>query len=232
MCVYIYLLEYVDRRKPTTYSVYINVCMCVFVFLEVINKETMQNDYFHHHLPAHTTSIDHSQSDDEDFSFSNPTTNIDAEKVEEKERHTDEKHFEMGDGDDDKPLAQVAMTDDSSTFSFYDEFPYRESQQQQQQPTHTNSHDSLLQPDHHIIDTINTTASSTDDLSTTHQLSSSVFHSKDSALGLSDDNLNFPQRNPFLIMDDDDDDDDQQKQQQEILSSSSLLLIESKYLIA
>jgi hypothetical protein len=204
----------------------------------VISKETMQNDYFHHHLPAHTTSIDRSHSEDEKYSFTNPTTNIDAAEVEEKERTADEKHFQMevDDDDDDKPLIQVAMTDDSSNFSFYDESPYRESQPPQ---AHTDSHDSLLQPDHHIMDTINTTASSTDDLSTTHQLSSSVFHSKDSALGLSDDNLNVPSKNPFTIMDDDDDDDDDhndddddddlhhhhhhhQQQQQEIVSSSLL----------
>jgi hypothetical protein len=212
------------------------MCVCVFVFIEVINKETMQNDYFHHHLPPRTTSIDLSHSDDEKFSFSNPTTNIDAAKVEEKERSTDEKHFQMeDDDDDDKPLIQVAMTDDSSNFSFYEEFPYRESQQQQQQQqTHTNSHDSLLQPDQHITDTINTTASSTDDLSATHQLSSSVFHSKDSALGLSDDNLNFPSKNPFLIQDDDDDDDDhhhhhQQQQQQEEMVSSPIEDHQSKF---
>jgi len=183
----------------------------------VINKETMQNNYLHHHTTS-ITNTDRFHSDDENSSLSNPTTNSDAEKVEEKERGNDEKHIEIGDDGDnknDKPLIQVAIPDDSSTFSFYEEFHYRESQPHQ----HANSHDSLLLPDHHIMDNINTTASSTDDLSTTHQLSSSVFHSKDSALGLSDDNLNCLQTKKSIIINDDDDDNDD-NQQQQVLSLS------------
>ncbi len=182
----------------------------------MINKETMQNNSLQHH----TTSIantDHFHSDDENSSLSNPTTNSDAGKVEEKEHSNDEKHIEIGDDNkNDKPLIQVAIPDDSSTFSFFEEFHYRESQPQQ----HANSHDSLLLPDHHTMNNINTTASSTDDLSTTHQLSSSVFHSKDSALGLSDDNLNCLQTKQSIIIDEDDDDDDDDDQQQQILSLS------------
>jgi hypothetical protein len=186
----------------------------------VINKETMQNNYFHHHTTS-TVNTDHFESDEEHSSLSNPTTNIDAENVEEKGQGNDEEHIEIGldnDKQNDKPLIQVAMPDDSSTFSFCEDFHYRESQHHQ----HTNSHDSLLQPDHHIMDNIKTTASSTDDLSTTHQLSSSVFHSKDSALGLSDDNLNCLQTNQIIIMDDDNDDDDDDDEQQEQILSSSL----------
>ena len=178
-------------------------------FLEVINKETMQNDYQQQQQqrsePPNTDLI---HFDDENISLSNRTINTDDEKVEEKEHSSDEKHTEIGvdiDNKNDKPLIQVAMTDESST---YENFYYHQPPQQNQ---HTNSHDSLLQPDYHLGDHINTTASSTDDLSTTHQLSSSVFHSKDSALGLSDDNLNLPQTNQFIVIDDDEDDDDQQR---------------------
>ncbi len=205
------------------------VCIYVFVFLEVINKETMQNDYLNHHTPSTTTNTDQIHSDDEHSSYSHPTTNIDAAQVEEKEHGNDEKRIEIevDNNKNDRPLIQVVMPDDSSTFSFYEEFHYREPQQNQ----HTNSHDSLLQPDHHLMDNMNTTASSTDDLSTTHQLSSSVFHSKDSALGLSDDNLNGLQTNQFIIIDDDEEEDDDQQEQ--ILSSSSFIEQpnQSKYLI-
>ncbi|UJR26376.1 hypothetical protein I4U23_007709 [Adineta vaga] len=126
----------------------------------------------------------------------------------------DEKHIEIEVDNNNKPLIQVeTLHDSSSAFSFYEDFHRRElllqqsQQQNQTQPQHTDSHDSLLQPDHHM-NNINTAASSTDDLSTTHQLSSSVFHSKDSALGLSDDNLHYLQTNPQPIKDDDEDDDD------------------------
>jgi hypothetical protein len=60
----------------------------------------------------------------------------------------------------------------------------------------SNSRDSLLQSDH---PTIHTTASSTDDLTRTNQFLSSTFHSKDSALGSSDDNLNHRQSNKLII---------------------------------
>jgi hypothetical protein len=178
----------------------------------VINKETMQNNHLHHY----TTGPNHSRSNDENVFLSNPTINTDAETVDEKEQSSDEKHIETGadsdDKNDNKLLIQVAIPDDSSTLSFYDDF---------QQDQHRNSHDSLLQPDHHIMDNINTTASSTDDLSATRHLSSSVCHSKDSALGLSDDNLNCLQTNQFIIINnDDDDDDDDDDQEHQILSSS------------
>ncbi|CAF4133646.1 unnamed protein product [Rotaria socialis] len=168
---------------------------------EVINRETMQNDKI--------------------FSLSNTTTNnIDVGKVKEKEQDDDTHHIEIGaesDNKNDSPLIQVVMPDESSPspFSFFEGFHYRESQQNQ----HANSHDSLLQPDHiPIMSTINTAASSSDDLSSTHQLLSSAFHSKDSALGLSDDNLNCLQTNEFNIQDihnDYDEDDDRQQQQQQ-----------------
>ena len=66
----------------------------------------------------------------------------------------------------------------------------------------TNSHDSLLQNDNDLLIPIDITVSSTDDLSLIPpQLSSSAFHSKDSALGLSDDNLNqSPTFQPILIV--------------------------------
>ena len=194
----------------------------------------MQNDYFHQDPPpsSNAANIDSHSSDDENISSSNQTSHIDVEMVGEKEHDDDddEKHIETG-VDNDKPFIQVFVPDDSSTFSFDEELPYRESQQQQQQQTHTNSHDSLLQPDYHLMDTMNTAASSTDDLSTTHQLSASVFHSKDSALGLSDDNLNLPSTNPFLIKDEDEeeeeeennDDDDDHHPEHILLTSSSLL---------
>ena len=52
----------------------------------------------------------------------------------------------------------------------------------------SNSHDSLLQSDPHQFNP--TSTSSTDDLTRTNPLLFSTFHSKDSALGLSDDHLN------------------------------------------
>ena len=166
----------------------------------------MQNDYLHHHTTT-TTNTDQFHSVDENFSLSNTTNNNDAEKVKEKEHEGDEKHIETGadnDNKNDKPVIQVVH--DSSGFSFYDEeFHYREPQQQQ----YTDSHDSLLQPDHHLMNKTHTAASSTDDLSTTNHLSSSAFHSKDSALGLSDDNLNRVQTNKSITIDDDDDDQQQ-----------------------
>ena len=77
---------------------------------------------------------------------------------------------------------------------------------------------------------MNTATSSTDDLSATNQLSSSAFHSKDSALGLSDDNLNYLSTNQLLLMHDDDDDDERPQR----LLSPSLLTVpsarQSKYL--
>lgn len=184
----------------------------------MINEETMQNNHIHHY----TTSTDHSHSNDETFSLSNPTISIDAEKVDEKEHGNDEKYIEIGADNDnrtDKSLTQPPISNESSTFSFHETFYTFEPHQH----PHTDSRDSLLQTDLHIIDNMNTTASSTDDLSTTHQLSSSVFHSKDSALGLSDDNLNCLQTNHFLIMDDDDDDNNNNnnEQQEQILSSIS-----------
>jgi len=72
----------------------------------------------------------------------------------------------------------------------------------------SNSHDSLLQSDHQNIDPTTTARSSIDDLTRTNQFLSSTFHSKDSALGLSDDNLNHQQLNELII----------QEQQQKIPS--------------
>lgn len=206
--------------------------VCIFVFVEVIKKDIMQNDYFHQEPPpsSSTMNTDSHPSANENIFSSNPTSHIDAAKVEEKEHDDDEdedeKHIEteVDKTDDDKPLIQVFVPDDSSTFSFYEEFPYHDTQPAQHQQTHTNSHDSLLQADYHLLDTTNTAASSTDDLSTTtHQLSASVFHSKDSALGLSDDNLNLPSTNPFLIKDDDEEEDDDDDHPEHILLTSSSL---------
>jgi hypothetical protein len=53
----------------------------------------------------------------------------------------------------------------------------------------SNSHDSLLQSD---LDTI-------DNLTHTNPIFSSIFHSKDSALGLSDDNLNQLKSNELMM---------------------------------
>ncbi|CAF0791943.1 unnamed protein product [Rotaria sp. Silwood1] len=201
---------------------------------EVINKETMQNNYLHHHTTSSTTpsNTDQIHIDDENFSFSNLTTtttnNIidDVGTVEETEHIDDEKQTEIGVDDDNKndsPLIQVVIPDESSSFSFDEEFLYCQTPQNQ----HTNSHDSLLQADHHIMNNINTAASSTDDLSSTNQLSLSAFPSKDSALGLSDDNLNWIQTKQSIIRnnydhDDDDDVDDEQQEQQISLSSLSV----------
>ncbi|CAF2306884.1 unnamed protein product [Rotaria sp. Silwood2] len=196
----------------------------------------MQNNYLHHHTTSTTTpSTDHIHIDDENFSLSNLTTTTttaatynfdDVRKVEETEHIDDEKQTEIGVDDDNKidsPLIQVVIPDESSSFSFDEEFLYCQTQQNQ----HTNSHDSLLQTDHNLMNNINTATSSTDDLSSTNQLSSSAFHSKDSALGLSDDNLNCPQTKQSIIRnnhdhDDDDDIDDDDQQQQSRVSLSSL----------
>ncbi|CAF1306271.1 unnamed protein product [Adineta steineri] len=206
---------------------------------EVINERTMQNNNFYNDKTS-AINTDYSHSDDENFSFSNIMNKNNVDKVEEKEHDVDddEKHIEI-EIDNNKPLIQLETPNDSSAFSYYEEFHSRAMQQhhqqlqqqpqqvQQQQQQHTDSHDSLLQTDHLIMNHINTAASSTDDLSTTNQLSSSVFHSKDSALGLSDDNLNGLQTNPHIINDDDDDndnvdDDDDDDDLQRQISSSSL----------
>ena len=62
----------------------------------------------------------------------------------------------------------------------------------------SNDRSSLHQLDHHI----DMTASSIDDLTQTNQVLASTFHSKDSALGLSNDNLNYLQMNELNIFDD------------------------------
>ena len=72
---------------------------------------------------------------------------------------------------------------------------------------------------------INTTTSSIDDLTKTKQLLSSAFYSKDSALGLSDDNLIFQQTNEINKFngnnngDDDNNHHHQQQKQQQSISS-------------
>jgi len=60
----------------------------------------------------------------------------------------------------------------------------------------SNSHHSLLQSND---PNINIKTSSIDDLTRTNQFLSSTFHSKDSALGLSDENLNQIQSNELII---------------------------------
>lgn len=199
--------------------------------LEVTNKEIMQNNYRHDDqtitpssTTTTTTTIDRNQSTSENFSLPNIMNRSNVDKMEEKQHDKcdddddgDEKHIEIEAQNNNKPLIQVETSNDSpSSFPFHEEFYRCELLQQSHtpsQPQHTDSHDSLLQPDHHNMNNINTAASSTDDLSTTHQLSSSVFHSKDSALGLSDDNLHYVQTNPALIKDDDDDDEDDLRQE-------------------
>lgn len=206
--MYTYTHTSIYLNKLTAVRREVLVYICILFILEVINKEIMQNEYYHHQQqqtsnPSNTEIIN---SNDENISFTNIPSNNNIENVEEKEHANDEKHIEIGvdiennnSNNNDKPLIEVVMSDESS---LYENFCYCQPQTSQ----HKNSHDSLLQPDYNLMDNINTTASSTDDLSTTHQLSSSVFHSKDSALGLSDDNLNILQTtNQDLIHDDDDD---------------------------
>lgn len=212
----------------------------IFIILEVINKETMQSKY-HHHNNLYFNNTNSSYVDEKHDSLSNTIMNNgDFVKTEEKEKNDDLKFIEIGVQNDnkyDKPFIQVVMPDESlpSSFSSFEGFHYRESQSNQ----HTNSHDSLLQPDHNpIMDNINTATSSSDDLSSSRQLSSSAFHSKDSALGLSDDNLNCIQSKPFIIKtnynhnyDEEDDYDhghDLQQQDQVSLSLSSTQQNQSK----
>ncbi|CAF0928389.1 unnamed protein product [Rotaria sordida] len=95
------------------------------------------------------------------------------------------------DNDDDEKISKKISTtinpNDLSSYTIYEKFQYS-----------SNSHDSLNQSDHHI----DTTTSSIDDLTKTNQFLTSIFHSKDSALGLSDDNLNNLQTNQLIIFDD------------------------------
>ncbi|WP_317205558.1 hypothetical protein [Janthinobacterium sp.] len=196
----------------------------------------MQSDYLHHPT-ATNPNADHFPRDDDAFLLSSAPTNPDVERVDAREHH-DRKHAEIRDDEDkssnssshidgtthDDLSLPVPMSNESCTHSFYDEFPYTDQQ-------HNHSHDSLLQLDHGTLIHLNTATSSTDDLSATNQLSSSAFHSKDSALGLSDDNLNYLSTNQLLLMHDDDDDDDRQQPQR---LSPSLLTVpstrQSKYL--
>jgi hypothetical protein len=206
----------------------------------VINSKAMQNNYLHHRSTTNTVAVDDSPDcfhhDDELVFLSTTTKDNDVDKVEEKE-HDDQKHIEIDKNkqknnrftnnhdhnSNDKSFQSIVMPDESSTFSYYEEYQYPE----QQQHTHANSHDSLLQTDHEMLMPIHTTgasSSSTDDLSlVTPNLSLSAFHSKDSALGLSDDNLNCVRSNPLNTIPTDD--DEQQ------ISSSSLAMptSQSKY---
>lgn len=79
-------------------------------------------------------------------------------------------------------------TNDISSYSCHEKFQYA-----------SNSHDSLNQSDNNI----DTAASSIDDLTKANQFLTSTFHSKDSALGLSDDNLNFTQSNELTVFEHD-----------------------------
>ena len=194
----------------------------------------MQSNYRYNHT-ANTANTDHFHIDDDNFSFSNVMNINDVEKVDEREHHDDEKNIEIGTDNDNKsdslPISAV-IPDDSASFSFYNELSYREIQSYQ----HANSHDSLIQPDRREMNKMSRAASSTDDLSITYHLSSSAFHSKDSALGLSDDNITCPETNQIIIKSDDGDDDNnhdhqQQKQQQQQVSSLSVQHNKSKYQI-
>lgn len=183
--------------------------------LEVMNNEVMQSNYGHDDRTTTTNAADHSAG--EPFSFPNIMSTTDVNGMEEKQHDKgDEKHIEIEVDNNNKPLIRIEAPRDSPAFAFYDDFQRRDIPLQ----PHTDSHDSLLQPDlhHPMMNNGNTAASSTDDLSSTHQLSSSVFHSKDSALGLSDDNLHYLQTNPHLLNvvdDDDEDEDDDDLQQQD-----------------
>lgn len=128
------------------------------------------------------------------FTTSTTTNNDSVEKVnDEREQHVDDVDDDDNNSDDDRdekhhqmdsnPIDDKPSMIDISRRSFApNETPI--------QITLTNSHDSLLQNETDLLIPIETTASSTDDLSIMpQQLSSSAFHSKDSALGLSDDNL-------------------------------------------
>ena len=223
----------------------------------------MQNNYLYHPPTTARSSrssssnssaggTDHFHQNDDEHVFLSTAmmTNNNVEKVEERE-HNDQKQIEIRVVDDDdeknnkssrscsnssdKSFQQVTMPDESSPSFFDDRYSDSDHHQQQQQSLHTNSHDSLLQVDHDLITHMNTAASSTDDLSlVTHHLSASAFHSKDSALGLSDDNLNYVPSNPLITMpdeDDDDDDDDDDGEHQTSLPSLSIPPSQSKYQI-
>ncbi|CAF3616162.1 unnamed protein product [Rotaria sp. Silwood1] len=106
---------------------------------------------------------------------------------------------DVDNNDDDENIPKnlsSTNTNDLSSYTIYDKFQYS-----------SNSHDSLNQSDHNI----DTTASSTDDLTQTNQFLTSTFHSKDSALGLSDDNLNYLQTNQLIILDDNDNNNNNQQ---------------------
>lgn len=78
----------------------------------------------------------------------------------------------------------------------------------------SNSHDSLLQSDLHHFNSTTLTTTIVDDLTRTNQ----TFHSKDSALGLSDENLNHISSNALTHL-----------EQDEQIPSCSLLEDKSKF---
>jgi hypothetical protein len=88
----------------------------------------------------------------------------------------DRKYIEVNDKNISKQII-IATTnpDDFSSLPTYEEFQY-----------YSNSHDLLIPLDHHM----DTTTSSTDDLTKTNQFLLSDFYSKDSAVYLSDETFN------------------------------------------
>ncbi|CAM4771306.1 unnamed protein product [Rotaria magnacalcarata] len=124
-------------------------------------------------------------------SITSSIENVDQEAMNNKRMQADdEQNYIEFDHDNNNPQQTITIAadrNDAASYLFHDEFQFS-----------STSHDSLNQSDHHI----DTAASSIDDLTKTNQLLTSTFHSKDSALGLSDDNLNRTQSNELIIFED------------------------------
>ncbi|CAF3459631.1 unnamed protein product [Rotaria socialis] len=126
-------------------------------------------------------------------SITSSIENVDQEVMNDRRMQADdEQNYIEFDHDNNIPqqtitTAAAADRNDAASYLFQDKFQ-----------SSSNSHDSLNQSDHHI----DTAASSIDDLTKTNQFLTSTFYSKDSALGLSDDNLDRTQSNELIIFED------------------------------
>lgn len=183
----------------------------------MIEDKTMENNNPLHNSTRISTR-NHEQSDDDrrfvSAILSTSMTNDRTENIQE-ENHYDEKNNQLEFNFDKRKFDETHSNHDNNLFSTMkipdDSFPNSFNEQMihingtPQISIHRDSHDSLLHGDQEILIQINTATSSTDDLSiVTHHLSSSAFHSKDSALGLSDDNLNCLPTNPLITTLEDD----------------------------
>ncbi|CAF4129395.1 unnamed protein product, partial [Rotaria sp. Silwood2] len=168
--------------------------------ITVLDNLNLQNISKNDNIDLPQTQIfTYDEEQDDEHSFN--------EVISDKRRmlnYDDDNNNDDDDDDDTIPnKIPTINTNDLPSYIVYEKFQYS-----------SNSHDSLDQSDHHI----DTTTSSIDDLTKTNQFLTSTFYSKDSALGLSDDNLNYLQTNQLIIFDDDNNNNNNNNNQEYISS--------------